>query len=258
MRIYVINLESSKERRLSISERLRNDDCNYKIFSAVDGRNLPVHHFRSYKALKSLFSFGRLLYGGEVGCFMSHRKCLEAFLRDPCDMCLILEDDVNWPQGTKSKIDDIESLLLKVKSEWHVLNIGTPTKRPEYFTEIGKIRDGQKIGWAADFPMNFHAMIWSKKGAQSFLDHTSYFSKPIDVVARQYYSSNGLGLGVLSSIIDQTKQDSDINDSIRVDARKILVRVMSAWHRYRRGRIRKASLKDAKRTHKDRQRYLSR
>lgn len=93
MRVFVINLEDSVDRKERISMLLSSMKIDFEIFSAVNGRlglpddlvNLPDDNHR--KIFRS-----RPLTPGELGCYASHyrlwQKCIE--LDEPI---LIMEDD---------------------------------------------------------------------------------------------------------------------------------------------------------------------
>lgn len=92
---YVIHLERAVERRDQI-ERIRNAvPLPIKIVPAVDGLQVQEKQFRARyhpKLLTPHYPFN--LRAGEIGCFLSHRKCWEMILASSNDGALIFEDDV--------------------------------------------------------------------------------------------------------------------------------------------------------------------
>ena len=91
MKIFVINLKRSVERRKTISKQLQNEDVSFEFFDAVDGSK-DIEHTWHYNDRKRRLLRGRPLSLGEVACFASHyqlwEKCIE--LNEPI---VILEDD---------------------------------------------------------------------------------------------------------------------------------------------------------------------
>ena len=93
MKIFVINLPSSEDRREAIRGAFRDMEVDFEFFEAVDGRKGLSHDLERLQADKHRTYFrSRPLAPGEKGCYASHyrlwQKCVE--LNEPI---LILEDD---------------------------------------------------------------------------------------------------------------------------------------------------------------------
>ncbi|WP_299017011.1 glycosyltransferase family 25 protein [uncultured Photobacterium sp.] len=90
--IFVINLESSTERREHISNQMNALGVNYHFFSAVDGRKKPHPLFEMYNDKLSQLYRGKSLSRGQLGCYASHyllwQKCVEAG-----KPIIVIEDD---------------------------------------------------------------------------------------------------------------------------------------------------------------------
>ena len=94
----VINLDKSPNRLKSISTQLSRNNLSFERISAIDGSKLkedrikeitfPLDHF------DSKVRFTRALTNGEIGCFLSHRKCWETLVESNKQWALILEDDI--------------------------------------------------------------------------------------------------------------------------------------------------------------------
>lgn len=94
----VINLNESKDRWLRVSGRLNELGLVFDRISAVNGKTLtdkevealtyPLNHF------ETKVRFTRNLTRGEVGCFLSHRKCWKALVESGEKFAIIMEDDI--------------------------------------------------------------------------------------------------------------------------------------------------------------------
>ncbi|ENM3991490.1 glycosyltransferase family 25 protein, partial [Vibrio cholerae] len=103
MKIYVISLKNSLDRRASIEQQMTSHGLKFEFFDAIDGRIDPPHPlFANYDYTKRLWlTSGKMPMRGELGCYASHyllwQKCVE--LNAPI---VVLEDDViineNFPQ----------------------------------------------------------------------------------------------------------------------------------------------------------------
>jgi glycosyl transferase family 25 len=92
--IYVINLDRDVERMASLAGSLRGLNLTYVRVSAVLGKELP-----DWEKLVDVELYGArnrlpMPRPGEVGCYLSHLKAMEEFLRTDAPWCVILEDDV--------------------------------------------------------------------------------------------------------------------------------------------------------------------
>jgi len=92
--IYVINLDRDVERMASLAGSLRGLNLTYVRVSAVLGKKVP-----DWEKLVDVELYGArnrlpMPRPGEVGCYLSHLKAMEEFLRTDAPWCVILEDDV--------------------------------------------------------------------------------------------------------------------------------------------------------------------
>lgn len=92
MKIYVISLESSHERKVALKEAFPQHYEEFIFINAVDGRNLTTtEYFNLVKP--NLYENNRLLSPAEVGCALSHMQVYEKIIQENAPV-IILEDDV--------------------------------------------------------------------------------------------------------------------------------------------------------------------
>jgi glycosyl transferase family 25 len=92
--IYVINLERDAERLESVRGNLSALGLAFERVPAVIGKELT--DWRGYVDMETYVWRNRQdePRPGEVGCYLSHLKAMEIFLRTDAPWCMILEDDV--------------------------------------------------------------------------------------------------------------------------------------------------------------------
>ncbi|WP_148245153.1 glycosyltransferase family 25 protein [Enterobacter asburiae] len=88
MRIFVISLKRSYERRKSIEERLTSLGLEYEIFTAIDGRLLSDSELILFTK-KTNYA----IEPGEIGCSLSHVSIYAKMVAENTSSALILEDD---------------------------------------------------------------------------------------------------------------------------------------------------------------------
>jgi glycosyl transferase, family 25 len=127
--IYVINLGRDVERLASVSANLASFGLTFERICAVVGKELP--DFEKYVDENSYAWRNRMNMPrpGEVGCYLSHLKAMESFLRTDAPWCVILEDDVELLPG----FNEVLSSLVE-KDDWDLVKLynnhsGTPVKK---------------------------------------------------------------------------------------------------------------------------------
>ena len=78
IKYYVINLDRSPERLSNISAQCKKYNIDFVRIPAFDGSTLDLEKLADDTACR--YEMGRSIQPGEVGCFLSHKKALDAFL----------------------------------------------------------------------------------------------------------------------------------------------------------------------------------
>lgn len=208
---YLINLDSSHERLQKADIELKKQQVEYTRISAVDGRKLELASYEGYESKKAHAFTGRDLIGAEIGCYLSHKKAIEAFLSSDADYGVVLEDDLKLSFDFHQKISEIiQWLEQNNKKEWDVINLGA--KKKKLTSKLAQF-DQYELLHAYYFPILAIGLIWSRHGAQEFLNRISDQSiyMPIDVELQSWLSKNGKGLSVYPALVLQNGSESDID-----------------------------------------------
>ncbi|CAK9885539.1 MAG: hypothetical protein XXXJIFNMEKO3_01939 [Candidatus Erwinia impunctatus] len=99
MRIFIINLERSVERKTALEARCQALGLSVEFIPAIDGRQLNEEEIKN-TAQAVNYAF----LPGEIGCALSHQLIYKKMIRENITQALILEDDVILP-------DDLAELL---------------------------------------------------------------------------------------------------------------------------------------------------
>ena len=127
--IYVINLDRDAERMASIRANLDALGMPFERLPAVMGKDVPewekLVDVPAY-AWRNRLDMPR---AGEVGCYLSHLKAMETFLKTDAPWCVILEDDV---EVLPACADVLRSLA--EKDDWDLVKLfnfhsGMPVKK---------------------------------------------------------------------------------------------------------------------------------
>ncbi|MCC3155078.1 glycosyltransferase family 25 protein [Hymenobacter sp. BT770] len=112
MRVFVINLERSSERRESIKRQLVAQDVDYEIIKAVDGATLTDEYIQIALNHEEVEKRPYLKRRGAYGCALSHYSIYLKMVAENIPYALVLEDDVVIEKGFKSVIDTVASKLV--------------------------------------------------------------------------------------------------------------------------------------------------
>lgn len=171
--IYVINLDRSPERLAKISGRLVSLGQSFFRVPGVNGIGLSSDEISRVRATSTKWT---PLNAGEVGCFLSHRKCWEIIAKGTGQFGCVLEDDVVLSDSFSEAIQvashlppnlDILKLDTTFKRMWvdrKPITIGT--------LKTVRLRSGH---------YGAGAYILSKRAAQKILDQSATFALGVDV-----------------------------------------------------------------------------
>ena len=116
--IYLINLDRSPDRLRYMRAQLDRLPVEVRRIPGVDGNSLILD-----PSLVDEKAFRRrhhaVLRRGEVGCYLSHVKALEQFLKDGHTFCIILEDDVKIGPEFLLTVSD----LARSQDKWDVVKL---------------------------------------------------------------------------------------------------------------------------------------
>lgn len=174
----VINLKRSPERWNAIKTQLDRLQIPVRRIEAVDGRELSVGEMDGLCLPEDRF-LGRRLQQGEIGGFLSHRKCWQELLDSQEQYALVLEDDLLLSE---------RSPLFMLTEEWipkdcHLIQLFVFRKQKKYLctTEEYELSDGEKLCRPVyPTPVGAQAYIISREAAFAAVKESEKFNLPVD------------------------------------------------------------------------------
>lgn len=127
LKLYVINLPKSVERRDSIESNLQSLGLDYEIFPAVDGHNLTTEQQSLVKTEDQVYlpmAGDRQLFvedklsPGEIGCALSHLLVYQRILDSGDDCAAVIEDDCVLTPKFLEALDGVKCL----PDDWDLVN----------------------------------------------------------------------------------------------------------------------------------------
>lgn len=213
-KIYVINLNRSTARLAKIAERLDQAQLSFERIAAVDGKEIIEPKEIGYDQIKNRLHYGRRLTNGEIGCYASHIKALKAFLEENEEYCLILEDDAIFPSRIKYDINTIlNNITSKKSNHFYTINLCNTSEYNKYGHEI--VAEHLRVQKALVFPTLATGLLWSRIGAERFLEHASTITMPFDHALRDWLTRNSRGYSLDEAIILSENLESEIGAGVR-------------------------------------------
>ena len=214
---YLINLDGSDERLSAISAALQKHGIAFERISAVDGRRFNVDTHPLYDKVRTLRYMGRDLVGGELGCYMSHIKCAETFLVSDADIAIVIEDDMACNHNfAPTIIQAVQWLQSHGHADWQILNFGNQKmKLATALQPIASDSKGAVLQHAHYFPMTTTGIVWSRSGAQAFLQATKQnrIFCPVDNFFRYWQTRANKGYCFWPPLVETSGVGSDIDHS---------------------------------------------
>ncbi|MEH0369200.1 glycosyltransferase family 25 protein [Vibrio mimicus] len=185
MKIYVISLKNSLDRRASIEEQMANYGLDFEFFDAIDGRINPPHPiFSNYDYAKRLwFTSGKMPSKGELGCYASHylmwQKCAELG-----ESIIILEDDA---KVLPCFSDYLNAIRVKTQ-EYGFLRLEQAYERSRLF--LKEKTDNFEIYFLTNNFGGARAYALSPESAKKLIENSQCWSMPVDNYIGSLYLHN--------------------------------------------------------------------
>jgi glycosyl transferase, family 25 len=114
MKVFVINLARSADRRTRMKQSLDSLGVPFEFFAGTDGKELKKHEIESaYDENGVIRNINRTLSINEIGCTISHRSLYKKIADEHIDKACILEDDVLLDQAFPKILEALDGKKLK-------------------------------------------------------------------------------------------------------------------------------------------------
>lgn len=179
MKLYVISLKESQDRRDKVDSQLKAANVEYEIFDAVRVQNGIEGYFDDYDEEQYLINCGRVATAGEIGCYASHlslwKKCVE--LNEPI---LIMEDDFCIEKNFPAAILEVEKLIdgygfIRLQTEFRGKKI-----------TVKDVADFS-LYYYTKMPHSLMCYAINPTVAQALIDTSNKLTAPVDVVIKKIW-----------------------------------------------------------------------
>ncbi|HAS8528620.1 TPA: glycosyltransferase family 25 protein [Vibrio vulnificus] len=173
MKICVVSLPSSLERRQRMQNQLEKLNVDFEFFNAIDGSKPDFLNFDKVDNSLTFSRKGYHLKTGEIACFSSHyelwKHCVE--LNQPL---IILEDNVDISDDFPTLIDTLSNEI----SRFGYIKLAATF--PSKFSLITPLTDRYSLGQYRKKTCGTTAYTISPKAAKQLIQHAEKFIEPVD------------------------------------------------------------------------------
>ncbi|HET7117473.1 MAG TPA: glycosyltransferase family 25 protein, partial [Hanamia sp.] len=209
IKIFVINLKRSPERRNEIIRQMNLYELKYEFFEAIDGKLLSEETIEKSRARSNHWykedeGQDATMKLGEIGVAMSHYNLYQKIIRDNLDLAIIMEDDVNFDKHFQQFLQNSKQVK-SVMKRFDLILLGYCTHDVKFDQQAicsywgrKRISKNYYVGIPVKWYWSAIAYVVSKKGALLLsLKQSAFPSVTADILTAnspQY----GVKLGVLS------------------------------------------------------------
>lgn len=187
MRIFVISLKDSSDRRAHINQHLSQKGLKYDLFEGIDGYELSLEESKKFSSNRSAKELGRALRRGEMGCALSHISLYEKLLESEENEFLILEDDAELTDAALQVLDRRE----KFPNDWDLINLHCLA---DHFPFGDPIWDTYRLATFRALPTRLTAYLISRSGAAKLLKHAFPIGLPADLLTARLADTGRLNM----------------------------------------------------------------
>lgn len=179
MKIFVISLPSSIERRHSVIKQLKDLNLDFEFLDAIDGRYSDHPLLDRYIERKFLIHYGRPARPGELGCYASHYLAWERCkkLNEPI---LVLEDDFQVTDLFRDAYETSQEII----DRYGYIRLQDTRKSKAVFV---RQEDDFRIVRYTKAPQGALCYALTPFAARQFIEHSQNFVYPVDVFIRHFY-----------------------------------------------------------------------
>lgn len=206
---YLINLDRSADRLASAQSQLETAGIGVQRISGVDGKILTPEQYAQCDQDKARRYMGRPVVDGEIGCYLSHLRALETFLRSDAKYAIIFEDDMRLAEDFNPVIETLIDRLDQTATPWDVVNISSPERK--FYRKMADI-GSRELRHALYFPMRANGVLWSRAGAADFIANFSTIYAPYDNALREWQSVRARGLSLFPPAVTPVGIKSTIDE----------------------------------------------
>lgn len=200
MKVFVINLARSPERRASMEQQLSLLNLDYEIVEAVDGSQLSYTDI-----MKETRPLNYALSCGEVGCALSHINIYRRIAAEGIPLALILEDDALLNCESVVVMSEVEKRNIQFPTVTLLTETSQYIDKPAFSLSISKGRNIYDVLEAS----RSHGYIINQSAASKLIE----FLYPVWMVADRWQTLREYSVCNIEAVIPPVIKRSTHSES---------------------------------------------
>ncbi|TQV76515.1 glycosyltransferase family 25 protein [Aliikangiella marina] len=183
-KVFLINLESSKQRLLNSQQLLKAANVDFERLDAVNGSLLSQSQIDKIYQFNQGAQYYKTLSKGEIGCYLSHRKAWQKIVTEQLDFAVILEDDF----ASCGQLGEVIRALENLKYPWDYIKLAEHSRKRNSVFEWQQ--DHLSLCIYDKVPARTLAQAVSLTGAKKLLVHSEQITRPIDIDLQHWWEKD--------------------------------------------------------------------
>ena len=206
MKIFVINLDSSKDRLKNIQMEFKKLHLDFTRIPAIKASLNFSKPYINYNPELNKKTYRRPLSRGEIGCYMSHMRCWQEIVDKKIPIALVLEDDAKL----NDQLPDILSSIEEISLKWDIIKLCEPPNPKRILASVPLYKNFHLCQYRK-IPSRATGYVISNQGATKLLEVRNFFGRPVDDDMQFYWEFSGVIYGVEPSPIGNSHFGDDSN-----------------------------------------------
>jgi len=179
MKIFVISMTDSVERRKNAKKQLDKAGLEFTFFDALTGKNGFSEHFSAYDEYQYLLDTGRKTTAGEIGCYASHLALWKTCV-DLDEAIMIMEDDFLLKENFVDAFHESEKLI----ADYGFIRLQRANRvKRKFVKNAGKF----SLLYYTKMPHSLMCYVISPAVAKVFIRSSSTLTAPVDVMIKKIW-----------------------------------------------------------------------
>ncbi|EHH2420007.1 glycosyltransferase family 25 protein [Vibrio parahaemolyticus] len=178
MKVFVLSLKQSTDRRKRIEETLGLTDIEFEFFDALTPQELSHEQRQRLNPEKTRNLKGYELTEGEIACFFSHMAIWQWSAQHGQDV-LVLEDNVDIHPKFAFLVADLKQVYSQCTKPRTIIKLSA-SKQGVRFKKIHELNDSFTLGNYVKPTTGAMGYLMSSKAAQSLVEHANEIIVPVD------------------------------------------------------------------------------
>lgn len=185
--LFVINMKFRTDKKKRMEDELKKHGLSAEFIDAIVGYNIDIDKMVSNNLINN--KINRPMRRGEIGCYLSHIKSWESFLKSNYKYALILEDDAVFLNDFKNKLND---LMEEIDFPFDIIYLNDNCEHHFGDKCLYGVQKSKNLFKPGTVGYGLYGYLLSREGAKKLIDIALPIEMPIDDKTMRMYEDGEL------------------------------------------------------------------